>query len=141
MELAIYRKRNNKTVTIIMAVIFGLCLIPVSIVLASALSSSTMGMTGVNNSQLTVGMNAIDNSTRLMDNSSHPTILNPSSGAGQMAVVTVLIFLAFAILLVLYEVETQRPPLVILLTIGVLIYMALALLPAINTMVTTLLGG
>ena len=141
MELAMYRKRNNKTITIIMAVVIALCLIPISIVVASALNQPTIGMTGVNNSQLTIGMHALDDSTKLIDNGINPATVSPSSGAGQMAIVTVLVFLAFAILLILYEIETKKPALIILLTIGVLIYMALALLPAINNMVTHLLGG
>ena len=140
MELVSYRKRNNKTIAIILAVILALCLVPVAIVVASALNQPTIGMTGVNNSQLTVGMHATDDSTRLMDSGSTPSILNPSSPAGQMTIVTVIIFLVLAILLILYEVETHRHPIVILLTIGILIYVALALLPAINIMVRNLLG-
>jgi len=97
-------------------------------------------MNGVANSQLTLGRNAADDSTRLMDSIWNPAIVHPDSAEGQMAVVTVIIFLAFSILLILYELETKRKPLVILLTIGIIIYTAFALLPAINDILRNVLG-
>ena len=137
MELAI-----KKTNYIKVAIIIAICsLIPFTVVLASAIMSQlTMGMNGVNNAQLTLGMEAFDDSTRLMDSDYHPLILNPSSALGQMAIETVLIFLAFSILLIFYELETRKKPLVILFTIALIIYTAFALLPAINDILRSLFG-
>lgn len=115
-------------------------LVPTAIVFAIALKDPTIAMNGVNDSQLTVGMHATDDSTRLMDTGFTPTIFTPSSNAGQMLIVIVLVFIAFSILLILYLVETKRHPIYILLTIAILIYTALALLPIINSMVNNLLG-
>jgi hypothetical protein len=141
MELAIYRKKNHKTIALTMAVVCVLCLIPITFVIASALTDPTIGMNGVNNSQLTVGRTGVNGSDQLIDNGSHSTILNPSSGAGQLAVTTVIVFMAFSILLILYEIETKKKPIYLLLTIAILIYIALALLPNINSIVNNLLGG
>ena len=138
MELTL--KQTNYTKLVIFIAICSLCLIPISIVMASALTQTTIGMNGVANSQLTLGRNAADDSTRLMDSIWNPAIVHPDSAEGQMAVVTVIIFLAFSILLILYELETKRKPLVILLTIGIIIYTAFALLPAINDILRNVLG-
>jgi hypothetical protein len=64
----------------------------------------------------------------------------PTSVMENMSPVIVLVYLAFAILLVLYMVEQKVAPLKILITVGVLIYVALALLPAVNSFATTVLG-
>jgi hypothetical protein len=64
----------------------------------------------------------------------------PASVMENMSPVIVLVYLAFAILLVLYMVEQKVAPLKILITVGVLIYVALALLPAVNSFATTVLG-
>ena len=140
MELALQRKRSNPRIIVIMAVMAVLCLIPPAIVLASALNDPTIGMTGVNNSQLTLGMHATDDSTRLLDNSGHPTILNPSSPAGQLAIIIPLIFIFLGILLIWYLIETKQSGIKILVVIAVLIYVLLALLPSINDIVRNLLG-
>jgi hypothetical protein len=138
MELTL--KRNNYNIITLIMVALVLCLIPISIVIASALTQTTIGMNGVINSQLTVGRNAADDSTRLMDSIWNPAIVHPDSAEGQMAIETEIIFVAFAILLILYEVETKEKPLVILLTVALIIYMAFALLPAINDILRNILG-
>jgi hypothetical protein len=58
MELAIKRNRV-KWITL---VVLGLCLIPMTIVFASALTQPLIGMTGVSNSGLTIGRTGSNNS-------------------------------------------------------------------------------
>lgn len=141
MELAIYRKKsNNRLVTTIMVVICLICLIPSAIVLASALTQPYIGMAGVNNSDLTVGMQPFDDSSRLIDYGG-TWHLNPNSSAFQLANLLPLIFLVVGILLVWYMIEKEQPGVRILIVIAILIYFLLALLPSIQEMVTNLLGG
>ena len=140
MELAIYRKTNNHhIITIMMVVICIVLMIPSIVVLASALTDPTIGMTGVNNSQLTVGMTGINHDDLLLDYNPADWHINPSDQP--LLIVIPLVFLAFSILLIFYMLETKQHPLKILLTIGILIYIALALLPNINNIVNSLLGG
>jgi hypothetical protein len=67
-----------------------------------------------------------------------PSLTSPIS---TMTPVVVLVYLTFCILLVLFLVEKQQSGIKILIVIGVLIYVGLSLLPAINSIATSLLGG
>jgi hypothetical protein len=141
-EVAIRKRQFNQWIsTTVLLVICLMLFVPSVIAFASALNQPTIGMTGVNNSQLMLGMHATDDSTRLIDSSGHPSSLNPSSPAFQLGSMLPLIFIVLAILLILKMLDEGKLNIKVLILIGILIYLALAFLPNIQQAITNLLGG
>jgi len=138
MELAIRRRQPNKLILIPFLIISMVCLIPAAIVFANAFTDPTIGMSGVNNSDLTAGFNGSGDILIDFDNPGH---INPSSMSYGLMIIVPLIFLLLAIILVLSMVFGDGLDLRKLILVAVLIITALALLAGVNFSTNSLLGG
>jgi len=141
MELSIKKERwGNKIIPLILLVLSIMLLIPSAVIFASALTQPLIGMNGVNNSGLTVGMNGITSSDRLIDFGDSGN-LNPDSPSFRLAGLLPLIILVVAILLLINMVFAEEVKLKNIIFAAVLILLALAFLVTIQSNVTGLLGG
>jgi hypothetical protein len=140
MELSIHRK-NYRAITIIMVVACVFCLIPLSIVMASALTDPTIGMNGVNNSSLTVGRNALDDSTRLLDNDAADWHISPSDSVYPIMILVPFVFLVVALLLLIQMALSEDKSIKNLIYAAILIIIALSMLSGIQFSINSLLGG
>lgn len=139
MELAIYRKKNYKGFVFALLAIAIFCLIPNVILLADALTDPTIGMAGVNNSDLTVGMTGVENSDPLLDFNGADWHVDPSQQP--LMLIIPLVFFAVAILLLIDLALSEEKKLVNLIYAAILIFIAVAMLGAIQFNINSLLGG
>jgi cytochrome bd-type quinol oxidase subunit 1 len=138
MESVMYRKNNQKTITIIMVMLI-LCLIPVSIVVASALTDPTVGIN--NNSDLTAGMSGVNNSDLLLDFNGADWHINPSDSFYPIMIIIPLVFLAVAILILINFVLAEEKDIKNLIYAAVFIIIALAMLANMQFNINSFLGG
>jgi len=141
MELTIKREKwGNKFIPLVLLFLSVILLIPSAVIFASALTQPLIGMNGVNNSGLTVGMNGVTSSDRLIDFGDSGN-LNPNSPAFHLANLLPLIILVVAIFLLLNMLFAEEVQLKNIIFAAVLILIALAFLVSIQSNVTDLLGG
>lgn len=142
LELAIRKRRySSKIFLIALLALCSVLFIQSAIVFAQAsILQPYIGMDGVNNPTLTIGMDTVDDSSRMIDRSGHSGYLNPSSPGFQLASIIPMIFIAMAILLIFNMIETGKPNIKVLILIGILIYLTIAFMPTIQSIITGLLG-
>lgn len=128
----IMKRKDNKLISIVMAIICVLCLIPTAVVFANAVTKQpTIGMSGVNNSGLTIGMTTLDNSSKLIDtNESQPSSL--TSTETPFLIIIPLIFFLLALFLIMQVAFSEDKDFKKLVYAAILIFVALALLGAIQ---------
>jgi hypothetical protein len=124
---------------VVMAVLCIVCIIPTAIVFASAITDPTIGMNGVNGSQLTVGMTGVEHSDLLLDYNPADWHINPSEQPSLLIIP--LVFFAFALLLLIDMAFSKDKDIKKLIYAAILIMMALALLQGVQFNVNSLLGG
>jgi hypothetical protein len=140
MELAIYRKQNKyKIATFIMVAICVLCIVPNAILLASALTDPTIEMSGVNNSELTIGRTGVNGSDQLLDYNGADWHVNPTEQP--LMLIIPLVFFAVALLLLIQMALSEDKSISNLIYAAILIIMALALLTSVQFNINSLLGG
>ena len=138
MELTL-RKNNNKIFLIPLLIACLIMVVPSAIVFANAMTDPYVGMSGVNNSDLTAGMTGVNRSDLLID-WDNPGHINPSSPSYGTMMAIPLIFFLLAILLILGMVFSKELNLKMLIIVAVLISLALALLSGVNFSTNSLLG-
>lgn len=138
MELALKRKQHSKWILLPLIVLCLVMLVPSSIVLANALTDPYIGRSGIDNSDLTAGFN---NSSDLLIDWDNPGHINPSSAVYPVMIIVPLIFFALALLILLGMAFTEGLTIKGLIIVGILIFIALALLAGVNFSTNSLLGG
>ena len=142
MELAMHRKQgiSKKWILFPLLILCLVMLIPSAIVFASALDDPTIGMNGVNDSDLTIGMTGVNHSDLLIERGNNGHV-NPSAMYFPLMMIVPLVFFALAILLILGMVFTDGLNIKGLILVAILIIIALALLAGVNFRTNSLLGG
>jgi hypothetical protein len=140
MELVMRKQSNKKWFLIPLIVICLTILVPVSIVLANSFTYPFVGMSGVNNSNLTIGRTGVGTSDFLIDFDA-PAHINPSSPSYPVMIIIPLVFLAVAILLLVKMALSDDLDLKMLIIIGIMIIISIAMLISMQSQITTLIGG
>ena len=121
------------------ALAFFAVLIPL-IVLAVSSSYPYVGMSGIYNSNVYVGMSGVIHSRWYIGFNVPATYTNPSSPLGNFLSLYPVMFIAFAVLL-LISIMTKKNASIMSLIIGaVLIYIAIAFLQGMNANINSILG-
>jgi len=139
MELAL-RRNNKKYFLIPLIVICISILVPVSIVFANSFTYPFVGMSGVNNSELTIGRTGVGTSDFLIDFDA-PAHINPSSPSYPVMIIIPLVFLAVAILILAKLVFSEDIDLKILIIAAILVIIAISMLVSMQSQITSLIGG
>lgn len=138
MELTMKRSNRLRVIVIIATI---LCLIPISIVVAAAFNQPTIGMAGVNNSDLTVGMSGVNNSDLLLDYDASDWHISPSDSVYPIMIIVPLVFFAVGLLLLIQLALSEDKSLKNLIYAAVLIIIALSMLAGIQFNINSFLGG
>jgi len=110
------------------------------IVLAASSPYPYIGMSGIYNSNIYVGMSGVIHSRWYIGDNVPATYINPSSPLGNFLSLYPVIFIAFAVLL-LISIMTKKNASILNLIIGaVLIYIAIAFLVGMNANINNILG-
>lgn len=141
MELTLKRQQfNKKWILVPLAIICLVMLVPTAIAFANAINDPTIGMSGVNDSGLTIGMAGLGTSDFLIERGNNGHI-NPSSEVYPVAIIVPLIFFALALLLIVSMAFGDGLDIKKLIIIALLIMIALALLAGVNYSTNNLFGG
>lgn len=142
MEVALRRNSfSTKLLFIVMLIVCLAILIPSSIALAQAVASQkTVQMSGVNDSDLMVGMSGIASSSLLI-NYGAGTHFNPHEPVFQIVMLFPIIFIAMALYLILSMFAKGEFDFRIIITVAVIIYVSIILLQSMQVQITDLLGG
>ena len=133
--------KRNKWVWLLLVI--PLLLIPATAVLATYLlpTHNYIRMSGVNNSNLYIGLNGISHTQWWIGMDVQATYINPTSGVGSMIVLFPLIFIALAVIaLVGYGLMNGFTPFTLII-MAIIIYIAIALLIGINGNIMGIIGG
>jgi heme/copper-type cytochrome/quinol oxidase subunit 4 len=140
MELVMRKQSNKKWFLIPLIVICLTILVPVSIVFALAFNQPEVGMLGVNNSSLTIGIAGSAISDYLIE-TRNPSLIYSDSPSYPMLIIIPLIFVVVALLLLVKMAFSDDLDLKMLIIIGIMVVIAIAMLISMQSQITTLIGG